>query len=343
MLTAVNYSLRRLNTFGLDVRTRAYLDARNPSDIEDLYRSSSHGPIPKLVLGGGSNVLFRSDFDGVVVQLGGFDRIERVRQDGDRVWLDVGAGVPWSVLTRHCLDAGFAGIERLSGIPGTVGASPIQNIGAYGMEVGQCIASVSAYDSHRHAFVTITADACGFGYRDSIFKSRHAGRFVILAVRIVLKQSRTAVVGDEKVAMELACLPSMRIGIRDISEAVCRIRARRLPDPNHLGNAGSFFVNPTVPSRAADRLTSLHPEMPRYPLGHGHTKLSAGWLIEQCGFKGKRFGKVGVYQHNPLVVVNHGGASGDEIYALGGKLRQAVAERFDLDLVMEPIVLGEGQ
>ncbi len=291
-----------------------------------------------LVLGGGSNLLFAAPLDGVALALTG-DAVDVVGDDGERVVVRAGAGHGWHGFVQHTLSLGLSGLENLSLIPGTVGAAPIQNIGAYGVEIDQRVHAVEAWDRDAGRLVRLAADDCGFAYRDSRFK-RESGRWVVTAVEFALSRTPRLQLGYAGIGAELATMGVVEPTPALVSEAVCRIRRSKLPDPAVLGNAGSFFKNPIVPEGQAAGLLDAHPGMPSFTAGPGLRKLSAGWLIDAAGWKGHRDGDAGVAPGHALVLVNHGQASGAELLALARRIAGSVQARFGVALEPEPRIVG---
>jgi len=288
--------------------------------------------LPLLVLGEGSNVLFTRDFEGLVVCMAN----RGVRNEGGL--LQVAAGEDWDQFVRSSLARGYCGLENLIFIPGTVGAAPIQNIGAYGAEVSEFIATVYAWDRHVGRETMLDNAACRFGYRDSLFK-QSPQRYVITAVDFRLPREHPLKLVYSGVREELAALGVTAPRTVDVARAVENLRRRKLPDPKLLGNAGSFFKNPVLPAARADDLKRAYPQLPLYPGTAGLTKVSAAWLIETCGFKGVRDGDAGVSDKHSLVLVNYGSASGAQIWALAQRIRDTVASRFGITLEPEPLVI----
>lgn len=286
-----------------------------------------------FVLGSGSNVLFAQDFEGVVVQLANHGI--KVRGDGR---VQVAAGERWDNFVRWALAAGYAGLENLILIPGTVGAAPIQNIGAYGVELAEFVSAITAWDRTHDRFIELSAAACDFGYRDSVFK-HEPERYIVTAVDFVLPHNRELVLDYRGVREELAAMGVASPKPADVARAVERLRLRKLPNPAEIGNAGSFFKNPVVSAATAEALQRRYSELPSYPAGHDRVKLSAAWLIERCGFKGYRQGDAGISDLHALVLVNHGRATGAELLAMVRHVQAAVEERFGLVLHPEPKVL----
>lgn len=293
-----------------------------------------------LVLGGGSNLLFAGHHDGVALAFTDAS-IEVRADDGDAVIVRAGAGCGWHDFVSRTLALGFAGLENLSLIPGTVGAAPIQNIGAYGVELDQRVHAVEAWDREAGALVRLTAGECGFAYRDSRFK-REAGRWIVTAVEFALRRTPQPVLGYAGIGEELAAMGIAAPTPLQVSEAVCRIRRRKLPDPAVLGNAGSFFKNPVLPAAQADALLAAHPGMPSFGAGApGLRKLSAAWLIDAAGWKGHRDGDAGVSPDHALVLVNHGHATGAALLALARRIAGSVEARFGVALEPEPRIVGD--
>ena len=332
-------SLRRYNTFGVDARARWLLRLRVHQALPEILARPAWQGAPFLVLGEGSNVLFRDDFDGLVVKLDN-QRVELLSEDERGVRVRAEAGRNWHSLVNWTLERGHAGLENLSLIPGTVGASPVQNIGAYGVELESMVEAVEAWDRRDAACVELTNAQCGFSYRTSVFKSGGAqDRYVITAVRFVLPHHAAPTLHYPGVREELAALGRDAPGARDVSDAICSIRRRKLPDPATLGNVGSFFKNPIVAMPRAEALARAHPGLPTYAAGTGAAKLSAGWLIDQCGFRGMRDGDAGVAETHALVLVNHGHATGAQIWSLAQRIRDGVRAKFGIELEPEPLVI----
>lgn len=338
-LVQENASLRRYNTFGVEARARWLVRLRVAQALPEVLARPAWRGAPFLVVGEGSNILFRDDFDGLVVKLDN-QRVELVSEDERGVRVRAEAGRNWHSFVRWALEHQIGGFENLSLIPGTVGAAPVQNIGAYGVELDALVESVEAWDRRGSTFVELSNADCGFAYRTSVFKSRAASdRYVITAVRFALRRDVEPVLHYPGVREELAATGSARCGPREVSEAICNIRQRKLPDPARLGNAGSFFKNPVVETARAEALVRANPGLPTFPAGPAHAKLAAGWMIDQCGFRGFRDGDAGVAETHALVLVNHGHATGTQIWSLAQRLRDAVRARFGIELEPEPLVI----
>ncbi len=351
-------SLKSLHTFGMEVEARYFVEAKTHSEVLTLlnYRHMIHMPI--LFLGGGSNILFTRDFAGIVIRIN--SKGITVKEETDHhVLVTAEAGENWDEFVQHCVGNGWAGIENLSLIPGTVGAAPIQNIGAYGVEVKDVIDSVQTIDISSGKQKRYSNVECDFGYRDSIFKKALKGKVIILTVTFNLKKCGPA--GSNKVTALQSSKPGgspllkLDYGdiraelerkavtnptLADVREAVCNIRRRKLPDPAEIGNAGSFFKNPVITGEQMTALQRNFPDMPSYTLepgddGEQRVKIPAAWLIDQCGWKGYRDGDAGVHLHQPLVLVNYGQATGRQISALATEIRQSVSRKFGVALETE--------
>jgi UDP-N-acetylmuramate dehydrogenase len=330
-------SLRSLNTFRVDATAAVMAEVRRADDLPFLFAAIGDAGVPWLALGEGSNVLFVDDVPGVVVRplIAGVDVVE---DRGDRVRIRVGAGENWHALVEWTLGQGFTGLENLALIPGTVGAAPVQNIGAYGVEIDRCIAAVEAFDIDAGTIRRLGPEECGFGYRDSRFK-REPGRWLISAVEFELYRGSRPQVGYAGLADELAAQGVDSPDAQAVFEAVCALRRRKLPDPARIGNAGSFFKNPAVPDAQAAFIRDHWPTMPSWPSGAGHVKLSAAWLLERAGLKGHRLGDAGVSDHHALVLVNHGSATGRQLLELSRHIQHAVEAQFGVRLEPEPRIL----
>lgn len=332
-------SLRDLNTFGLPAVASWFARASSRGDLDNALEFARGQGLPVLPLGGGSNLVLSGDVPGLVVAiaLGGFEILE----DGPReVVVRVGAGEDWTRLVDRCLSLGLFGLENLVLIPGTAGAAPIQNIGAYGVEVRESLVEVEAVEISTGRARTFGNAECAFAYRESVFKAALRDRFVITSVALRLSREPAARASYGALAGELRSRGIERPGPLDVADAVRHLRRTRLPDPAVTGNAGSFFQNPVVDTATAESLRSREPGLPTFPSEDGCVKLAAAWLIERCGFKGARRGTVGVHPSHALVLVNHGGATGREVLALAEEIRAAVRERFGVSLAIEPRVVG---
>lgn len=330
-----NADLRARNTFRVPARARWLAEVNH---IDALPRALAERPdAPLLVLGAGSNVLFTRDWPGVVLSVMA-DRIERRDDTGERARIRVEAGANWNEFVRWSLAEGYAGLENLVLIPGNVGAAPIQNIGAYGVEVGEFVHAIEAWDRTLQRTVRLTRTQCAFGYRDSLFK-HEAGRYIVCAVEFELGRDRPPILDYAGVREELAASGADASDRSAIADAIARLRLRKLPDPTAIGNAGSFFKNPLVEADVAAELGARYPDLPIWPGPDGARKLSAAWLVESCNFKGLRDEDAAVSNQHALVLVNHGQASGAQIHALAERIRDAVRERFGVVLEPEPRIV----
>jgi UDP-N-acetylmuramate dehydrogenase len=332
------YPLRGLNSFGVEARARWFCRVRGAEDLAALAADPRLAGLPRLVLGGGSNLLLTRDFDGLVLKVD----VPGLRElgDADDAWhIEVGAGENWHATVERLVAMGRPGLENLALIPGSCGAAPVQNIGAYGLELAQRFDSLVAWDFASQRLVRMTAAECDFGYRDSLFKHALADRRLILSVRLALPKPWRPVEGYADLARELKERDVTRPDARAIFDAVVAIRRRKLPDPAVIGNAGSFFKNPIVSPEAHQALSARYPSLVGYAQPGGRVKLAAGWLIEAAGLKGATRGRAGVYEKQALVLVNRGGATGAEILALAREVQDKVAEAFGVWLEPEPVIL----
>lgn len=332
-----NISLKPYNTFSIPASTHYFAEVLTESALEELLNSKLIKEQPLLILGGGSNLLFTKDFDGLVIKMS----IPGISAEvhGETVIVTAGAGVVWNDFVTYCVQNDFAGVENLSLIPGTVGASPIQNIGAYGVELKDVFESCSAYEIATGKRREFSHQDCHFGYRDSIFKNELKGKYIITGVSFRL--SRIASINTQYGAIqeELAKRGVSAPTIADVSSVVSHIRVSKLPDPSTIGNAGSFFKNPVIEQQDFLKIFEKFPELVHYPAGNGKVKLAAGWLIEQCGFKGKVVGQTGTWKNQALVLVNHGQASGQEVYSFSENIIDTVEARFGVRLEREVNIL----
>lgn len=328
--------LRALNTFGLPARAARLVRIDDPAQIAALARQPDWHAMPRLVLGGGSNIVLTGDFAGIVLKVAIAGRA-LVGEDEAAWYVRAGAGEDWHAFVCWTLAQGWPGLENLSLIPGTVGAAPIQNIGAYGLELGERLHSVDAVSLDDGTPRRFAAAQCAFGYRDSVFKHAAAGRWLITAVTFRLPRRWQPVTAYAELARELAARAIAAPTPHDIAAAVIAIRRRKLPDPACIGNAGSFFKNPLVDAATLERLLARHPDLPHYPQPDGRHKLAAGWLIECCGWKGRDLGPVGCFERQALVLVNRGGARGADVVRLARAIEDDVFERFGVRLEPEPV------
>ena len=329
-----NVPLKPYNTFGIDVLARYFVRIRTHDELSEFLDYKPFVPLDKLVLGGGSNVLFTGDYAGVVFK-NEFNGIELTSEDDNHFYVKAAAGENWHRFVLHCIEHGFAGVENLSLIPGSVGAGPMQNIGAYGVEIKDVFHSLEAYHAHDKEVCTFSAADCEFGYRESIFKRKEKNKWIITSVTFRLNKRPVFHTSYGAIEAELEKMKVERVNIQDISRAVIRIRTSKLPDPALIGNAGSFFKNPVVGRLQFEAIKKEYPDLAAYPLDEEHVKLAAGWMIDTAGWKGKVFGACGVHKNQALVLVNYGGAKGDDIYALSEKIIADIRSRFGVELERE--------
>ncbi len=335
-------SLRELNTFGLPATAHTLVRITGDADVRRVLDHPELGRAPKLVLGGGSNLILTRDPQAVVlrVEVRG-RRLVEAREDA---WIvEAGAGESWHETVAWTLAQGWPGLENLALIPGTVGAAPVQNIGAYGLELADRFESLDAVDLVTGRSVTLDARACAFGYRDSVFKQQGfgglAGKSLITRVRLRLPRPWQPVLGYLDLERRMAETGNARPDARTVFDWVCAIRRAKLPDPADVGNAGSFFKNPVVSAEQCRDIIARDPHIVHYPMADGHFKLAAGWLIDACGWKGKAIGGAGVYERQALVLVNRGGATGAEVVTLARAIQESVYGRFGIRLEPEPVVV----
>jgi len=330
-------SLKPYNSFGVEARARRFVEVRDLEELREALALAAAAGLPALLIGGGSNLLLSGDVEALVVRM--VSRGRRIlAEEGGRVLVEAEAGEPWHPFVLWTLEQGLGGLENLSLIPGTVGAAPVQNIGAYGVELKDCFAGLDALDRESGEVRSFTLEECAFAYRDSLFK-RSGGRWLILRVRFALSRDAAVHLEYGPVRQRLADEGISAPAPADVSRVICAIRSEKLPDPAQLGNAGSFFKNPLVEAAQAERLAAEHPGLVAYPQADGRVKLAAGWLIEQAGWKGYRDGDAGVHRLQALVLVNHGDATGAEILALARRIQADIAERYGVALEMEPILI----
>ncbi|HET6546565.1 MAG TPA: UDP-N-acetylmuramate dehydrogenase [Rhodanobacteraceae bacterium] len=331
-----NAALDGRNTFRVAARAHRLIDVRRSGALPALFDCAAVKSAPLLVLGSGSNILFTRDWPGVVLAMS--TRGIQVAEDlGDRALVRVAAGENWADFVRWSLDQGFVGLENLALIPGTVGAAPIQNIGAYGVELREFVHAVHAFDRVAAAMVRLTGAECAFTYRDSLFK-REPGRHVISEVELTLPRRRALRLDYVGVREELAAMGVIEPTAPAVAEAIVRLRTRKLPNPALVGNAGSFFKNPLVDVARLRTLRAEYPALPHWPADAGRAKLSAAWLIETCGFKGLQEGDAAVSDQHALVLVNRGAATGAQILALSERIRAGVRARFAVEIEPEPVI-----
>lgn len=333
-----NHPLLDHNSFGLDVKAKYFIPIDNTKELPGILNFLKSKSAQILVLGEGSNILFTKDFNGAVLhmKIGG---IHVVKEDDHYFWIKAGGGILWDKLVTNTLRADMAGLENLTMIPGTVGAAPVQNIGAYGTEISEVMEALEAFDLHTGEKTYFRNNACAFGYRDSIFKNELKGRYLITNVIFRLNKQPVFNLTYEPLRKRLMESGKKELTAHDISTAVKEIRSEKLPDPAITGNAGSFFKNPVIEKSQWDKLKRRHSNLPGHFLDENHVKIPAAWLIEQCGWKGRRSGHVGVHARQPLVLINTGGATGLEIVRLSEAIRSSVKADFGINLKPEVRIL----
>lgn len=333
ILVQENKSLKAYNTFGVEALARYFVEINQAEQLVDLFALTQFQAMPKLILGGGSNVLFIQSFEGLVVFIN-IKGIEHQLTEG-LVKVHAGAGEVWNELVRYCVERDFSGIENLSLIPGTAGAAPVQNIGAYGVELKDIFHSCQAFDTHNNQFKIFEKQDCNFGYRESIFKNEAKGRYIITKLSLALSNTPQLNTSYGAIAQELANQNILHPTIQDVSAVVSKIRVSKLPDPLTIGNSGSFFKNPILEADYFEKLRLRFPDLVFYPVNEHRMKVAAGWLIEQCGFKGVQVGNTGTWKNQALVLVNHGGATGAEVYDFSETIIESVFEKFGIKLERE--------
>ena len=329
------HSLKSLNTFGISVSAEWFAVCKSTEDFrEALDEAKNNLKSDVLILGGGSNILFTQNYCGLVLK-NNIAGISLLREDDDFYYIKAGAGENWHAFVMHCVNHGYAGVENLSLIPGSVGAGPMQNIGAYGVELKDVFYELTALHRDTHALVTFTLSDCAFDYRSSVFKTIFKDQYVIVDVTFKLRKKPVYNTSYGAIEEELE-KAGAELSIKSISDAVIRIRQSKLPDPAEIGNAGSFFKNPSIPVSQYETLKQHYPSLPGYPSSvEGHIKTAAGWLIEQCGWKGYRKDDYGVHRHQALVLVNYTNAPGKAIYDLSEEIIRSVKEKFGIELERE--------
>ncbi len=329
-----NISLKPFNTFGIDIKARWFCSFENENDVINLLSNDRFQEEKKLILGGGSNLLFTCDFDGLVMK-NDIRGIDKLKEDENHVWLRIGAGENWHEFVLYCISHGWAGVENLSLIPGTVGAAPMQNIGAYGVEIKEVFESLEAIHIKDKAIKTFSNEDCRFGYRESYFKKEGKGQYIITSVTLKLSKQPAFNISYGAIAQTLEESGVQKLSIKAVSDAVIHIRQSKLPDPKNIGNAGSFFKNPTIDFIDFEQLKIQFPNMPGYEQPENTIKVPAGWLIEQCGWKGKTLGQIGVHKNQALVLVNYGEGKGGDIKDLAQEIKKSVARKFGIEIEEE--------
>ncbi|EAS18691.1 UDP-N-acetylmuramate reductase/dehydrogenase [Flavobacteria bacterium BBFL7] len=331
-----HFALKEFNTFGISAFAKAYTSITTLQQLGEalsyFYRDSV------FLLGGGSNMLLLNDIERPVLHIN-LKGIELLKQDNEKVFIKVMGGENWHNLVMHCINNNWAGLENMALIPGNVGTAPIQNIGAYGVELKDCFDSCTVMDIKTREVKTINLDDCKFGYRDSIFKNEALGKYVITSV--IFRLTDVSQPNNYKLKTSYGAIKDelsnlqLKPSIQAVAQAVINIRSSKLPDPKLIGNSGSFFKNPIIKKSYYDDLIRMHPTVPHYPVDENHVKVPAGWLIDQCGFKGKRRGDAGVHDRQALVLVNHGNASGQEIITLAREIQSMVFNRYGITIETE--------
>ena len=326
-----NISLKEYNTFGIDVNAKRFVSITSVYQLQQLIKEEKD----IFLISGGSNMLLTKDIETLVVHIN-FKGISIDQQNHNDVYITVNAGENWHEFVLWCVSLNYGGLENLSLIPGNVGTCPIQNIGAYGVEVKDTITKVEAIEIKTGKLVSFSAEECQFGYRNSIFKNKAKGKYILTSVSFKLtKNNHKLNTSYGAIESELSSKGITNPTIKDISDAVITIRQSKLPDPKEIGNSGSFFKNPVISKEHFEKLQKNYPSIPSYVISDTEIKVPAGWLIEQSGFKGKRFGNYGVHEKQALVLVNYGDASGKEIYELAQKIQRTIKDTFDINLEIE--------
>ena len=334
-----NISLKPYNTFGIDAKARFFISIDSVEKLKTVLSLEQFKSAKKLFIGGGSNLLLLNDFDGLVIKIE-ISGIDKVTETENGVILKAGAGVIWHEFVMYCVDNRFYGVENLSLIPGTVGAAPMQNIGAYGVEIKDVFESLQALNTSKLEIETFNLEKCRFGYRESIFKHEAKDKYVILNVSFNLQKNGNLNLEYGAIKDTLSQMQISNPTLKEVSEAVISIRKSKLPDPAEIGNSGSFFKNPEIPKTQFEKLKEKYPNAPSYPVNENLVKVPAGWLIEQAGWKGHREGNVGVHTKQALVLVNYGGGTGIEIKALAEKIQKSVFEKYGIEINPEVNFIG---
>tara|TARA_B100001939_G_scaffold328777_1_gene324400 strand:+ start:408 stop:1424 length:1017 start_codon:yes stop_codon:yes gene_type:complete len=333
-----NKSLKSYNTFGVDYSSSFFTIINNLKDLDELYKHKLYKSQKKLILGGGSNILFTSNYDGLVIK-NEIKGIEIIKETSDIVEVQIGAGVNWHEFVIYAVNNKWGGIENMSLIPGNCGTAPMQNIGAYGVEIKDSFISLNAYEIDTGKIVSFDRKKCEFGYRDSVFKNSLKDQYIILNIRLRLQKKPTLNTKYGEINYTLIKNKVSNPTIKDVSDAVIEIRTSKLPDPKKIGNAGSFFKNPIISKGHYKEIKMKFPEIVSYPVNEQKVKLAAGWLIEKAGWKGKNFGNFGVHKKQSLVLVNYNNANGREIFNLSQEILEDVFNKFQVKLEREVNIL----
>ena len=329
-----NYPLIKLNTFGIDVKAKYFTSINTVNELIEIKKSEKFKDHELLILGGGSNILFTKDFNGLVI-LNNIKGKEIVDQNDDSIILKIGAGENWHELVMYCVDNGWAGIENLSLIPGNTGTAPMQNIGAYGVEIKETFVELEALEISSGKIVKFSNSECEFGYRESVFKNKMKNKYIILNITLELNKNPILNInyGDIKAILETKKIETPTI--KDVSNAIISIRQRKLPDPKKIGNSGSFFKNPIIDINLLKLIEKKYPNVVSYKINENEFKIAAGWMIEKAGWKGKKFNNFGVHENQALILVNYGLANGKEIFNLSEKIILDIKEKFGITLERE--------
>ncbi|MAW65500.1 MAG: UDP-N-acetylenolpyruvoylglucosamine reductase [Flavobacteriales bacterium] len=329
-----NVSLKKFNTFGIDISAKLFSQAENEDHVRNIIQSDHFSNHSSLILGGGSNLLFTKNYNGIVLR-NHIQGIEVIKEDRESVLVKVGAGVVWHKFVLYCIEKGWYGVENLSLIPGNVGASPMQNIGAYGVEIREVFHELEAVHLKTGEIHYFNNSDCQFGYRESVFKNRLKGEYLISRVIYKLSKKPNFTISYGAIEKQLEIMGIEDLSAKSVSDAVISIRQSKLPDPAKIGNSGSFFKNPIVSNKIYNAVKVNFPDLVAYKSGETSMKLAAGWLIEQAGWKGKSFGDYGVHKNQALVLVNYGGAAGKDIYDLSSEIIDSIKEKFGVILERE--------
>jgi UDP-N-acetylmuramate dehydrogenase len=329
-----NISLKPYNTFGIEAKASQFVELNTLEEVQVLCKTFNLSERKLLILGGGSNILLTKDFDGMAIKIN-LKGIQVLQSDEDTVLIEAMAGEVWHDFVMYCVQNNLGGVENLSLIPGCVGAAPMQNIGAYGAEIKQVFDSLTAVEIASGELVTFTNEQCEFGYRESVFKNKHKGKYIIVSVTFKLNKKPALNHSYGAIQEVLQKAGIAKPGIQDISNAVIEIRKSKLPDPAILGNAGSFFKNPEITIDAFNHLKNQYPDMPGYITTENTMKVPAGWLIEQCNWKGKMIGNTGAHKNQALVLVNYGAADGNEVLNLAKQIQESVRQKFNIQIQAE--------
>lgn len=338
MIIHENFSLKKHNTFGIDAKAKYFAEVSDVPTLHEILNTPQFKNIPKLILGGGSNILFTKDYDGLVMNLS-MKGINVVEENNNQVIIEASAGEVWDDFVSYCVSNKYYGVENLSLIPGSIGAAPVQNIGAYGVELQDMFVSLTGIMFDTCEEKTLSKSECKFGYRDSIFKNELKEKFVVTSVKLRLSKEKKFNLNYR--AFQDFIKPELKdkLTIRDVRTLVKEIRKSKLPDPSKIGNAGSFFKNPEVNLEKLKQLQKIFPDIVHFLVEENKYKIPAGWLIEKCGFKGKRIGNAGTYRKQALVIINYGNATGEEIINFATRIQDAVLEKFGIKIIPEVNVI----